>query len=101
MGESTRCSSGVQARSYGEKTTAERYNCCSSINVFIVVLITGSCILDLNEEGYENIVKAIVARLVQDEQIDDSTSGLIAQVLHGRHKHQHPNTFWNNAKSRI
>jgi len=63
-----------------------------------IVYCSGSCILDLNEEGYDNIVKAIVARLVQDGQVDDGTSGLIAQVLHGRHKHQHATTFWDDVK---
>ena len=39
-----------------------------------------------------------MARLVQDEQVDDGTSGLIIQVLHGRHKHQHATTFWDDVK---
>ena len=35
---------------------------------------------------------------MEDEQVDDGTSALIAQVLHGRHKHQHATTVWDNAK---
>lgn len=47
-------------------------------------------------------MKAIVTRLVQDKQVDDdSTSGLIAQVLHGRHKHQHATTFWDDVKGEM
>ena len=55
----------------------------------------------MNEEGYDNIVKAIVARLVQDEQVDEGTSALITQVLHGRHRHQHATAFWNDIKGGI
>ena len=67
-------------------------------NCFIII---GTFILDLNEEGYDNIVTAIVARLVEDEQVDDGTSALITQVLHGQHKHQHATAFWNDMKGVI
>ena len=39
-----------------------------------------------------------MTRLVEDGQVDEGTSALIAQVLHGRHKHQHAATFWNDVK---
>jgi len=58
----------------------------------------GSCILDLVEEGYDNVVKAIITRLIQDDQIDENTSALVGQILHGRHKHQHTVTFWDDVK---
>ncbi|XP_065886531.1 anion exchange protein 2-like isoform X2 [Dysidea avara] len=62
------------------------------------LLQQGSCILDLVEEGYDSVVKAIVTRLVEDNHIDENTSALVGQILHGRHKHQHTVTFWDDVK---
>lgn len=39
-----------------------------------------------------------MTRLVEDEQVDDGTSALITQVLHGQHKHQQATAFWNDMK---